>query len=128
MASTHTLGKLQLDIMRILWKQGEASVADVHEELNEERALAPTTVATMLVKMEKKGVVSHRTHGRKYLYSPTVTETEVRRTMVADLTDHLFQGDVTELVGHLLSEHDATDEENEEIQRLLEEHGERKSR
>ena len=52
MTSKHTLGDLQLAIMRVLWSQGEATVADVHRALLEERGLAPTTIATMLVKMD----------------------------------------------------------------------------
>ncbi len=77
MSPRQYLGDLQLAIMRVLWRQGEASVAAVHRELLDERGLAPTTIATMLTKMEKKGVVSHRTEGRKFLYRPTVSEAEV---------------------------------------------------
>jgi BlaI family penicillinase repressor len=103
---SHHLGDLQLAIMRILWNREEATVAEVHEALEPERGLALTTIATMLTKMEKKGVVEHRAEGRRFIYSPRVSEDLVRRSMVADLTSQLFRGDVTALVSHLLSEHD----------------------
>ena len=103
---SHHLGDLQLAIMRILWSQGEASVADVHEALETERGLALTTIATMLAKMEKKGVVDHRAEGRRFIYRPTVSEGQVRRSMVTDLTSQLFRGDVLAFVNHLLSEHE----------------------
>ncbi len=64
MGSKHSLGDLQLAIMRVLWTDGESTVADVHRELLDERGLAPTTIATMLRKMEDKGVVLHRREGR----------------------------------------------------------------
>ena len=92
------LGKLQLAIMRVLWRRGEASVSDVHEELEAERGLAPTTVATMLVKLEHKGVVCHRSEGRRFIYQPLVNEEQVRRSMVDELTSQLFHGDVAALV------------------------------
>jgi len=57
MGSRIGLGDLQSAIMRILWQRGEASVNDVHSTLLDERGLAPTTIATMLKKMEAKGVV-----------------------------------------------------------------------
>ena len=106
METSHHLGDLQLAIMRVLWGHGEATVSDVHETLEPERGLALTTIATMLTKMEKKGVVEHRAEGRRFIYRPRVSEDLVRRSMVADLTSQLFRGDVTALVSHLLSEHD----------------------
>ena len=121
MSRTHTLGDLQLAIMRVLWRHGEAMVTDVHRALLAERGLAPTTIATMLVKMEKKGVVAHRTDGRRYVYRPTVDEAAVRRSMVGELTERLFDGDVTALVSHLLSEHDTDSGELEELRRLIDE-------
>jgi len=113
------LGDLQLAIMRVLWSGGEASVADVHAALEEERGLAPTTIATMLKKMEAKGVVTHRTEGRRFLYRPSVTEAAVRRTMVGDVTDRLFRGEVTALVSHLLAEHEIDADELERLKHLI---------
>ena len=115
MGMKKSLGELQLAIMKVLWSRGEASVADVHGELVAERGLAPTTIATMLVKMERKGVVSHRTEGRRFIYRSAVSEADVRQTMVAELTEQLFGGDPAALVSHLLAEHSTTPEELEEI-------------
>ena len=123
MKSAIRLGDLQLAIMRHLWRLGEASVNDVHRGLYEERGLAPTTIATMLRKMEEKGVVTHRTEGRKFIYRPTVTEKRARRSMVEQLTDKLFSGNVAELVSHLLEEHQVDEVELRQLQQLIEEKG-----
>ena len=98
------LGELQYAIMRVLWDAREATVAHVLERLPRSQRRALTTIATMLTKMEKKGVVDHRCEGRQFIYFPTVNESDVHRSMVADLTDRLFQGDVGALVSHLISE------------------------
>ncbi len=119
MTSKHTLGDLQLAIMRVLWSRREVTVADVHQALVGERGLAPTTIATMLVKMEKKGVVAHRSEGRRYVYRPTVSEADVRRTMVAELTERLFAGDTAALVSHLLDEQLAAGEDLAELKRRI---------
>lgn len=111
MNEKYSLGDLQLAIMRVLWGRGEATVVEVHEELTPERGLAPTTIATMLTKMEKKGVVAHRAEGRRFIYQPLVSEPEVTRTMVSDLADRLFRGEVTALVSHLLAEHEIQPDE-----------------
>jgi predicted transcriptional regulator len=117
MSRQHQLGELQLAIMRVLWESGEATVAEVHRDLGEHRAL--TTIATMLTKMEKKGVVTHRTDGRQFVYRPLVSEADVQRTMVASLTDRLFQGDVTALVSHLITEGEIDPRELERLQKLI---------
>ena len=128
MSDKHRLGDLQIAIMREIWRCGEASVTDVHAALEEERGLAPTTIATMLKKMEAKGVVTHRTEGRRFLYRPTVSEADVRRTMVGDLTDRLFRGEVSALVSHLLAEHEIDPDELRQLQELLAENREGETR
>lgn len=119
MNKSHHLGELQYAIMRVLWESDEASVAQVWEQLPEKHQRALTTIATMLSKMEKKGVVHHRSEGRQFIYRPAVSEPEVHHTMVADLTERLFQGDVTALVAHLLSEQEIEGGELDRLQKLI---------
>jgi BlaI family transcriptional regulator, penicillinase repressor len=123
----HSLGDLQLAIMRVLWQRGEATVVEVHEDLEPERGLAPTTIATMLTKMEKKGVVGHRLDGRRFIYEPRVSEPDVTRSMVSELADRLFGGEVTALVSHLLAEHEIQPDELAALKRQIAEF-ERKER
>jgi BlaI family transcriptional regulator, penicillinase repressor len=120
------LGDLQLAIMRELWERREATASEVHAALAESRGLAPTTIATMLKKMEAKGVVTHRTEGRRYVYAPTVREDEVTHSMVSSLTHRLFGGDVRALVSHLVSSHDIDRDELEEIRRIIDEADDRR--
>lgn len=122
MEASYHLGDLQLAIMRVLWSRGEATVADVHETLEPERGLALTTIATMLAKMEKKGVVDHRADGRKFIYRPLISEEQVQRSMVADLTSQLFRGNIPALVNHLLSEHDIRPQELAQLRELIDAH------
>jgi BlaI family transcriptional regulator, penicillinase repressor len=119
MRSKARLGDLQSAIMRVLWTRGEATAAEVHEALFEERGLAPTTIATMLRKLEERGIVGHRVQGRQFVFVPAVSETEVRRSMVTDIVGRLFEGDHAALVSHLLSEHEISRGEIAEIRALL---------
>lgn len=115
----HTLGELQHAIMQVLWARDEATVAEVHEALFDERGLAPTTIATMLRKMEDKGVVAHRVEDRHFVYQATVSEDAVRSTMVSELLDRLFEGDPAALVSHLVADHDIDEAEVERLRALL---------
>ena len=102
MNKTKQLGDLQIAIMQSLWKLREGTVAQVHAALTEERDLALTTVATVLSRLEKGGLIAHHTESRQFVYRPIVSKTELLRLMVTDLVDKLFQGDHTALVSHLL--------------------------
>ncbi len=113
------LGELQHAIMAVLWSRGEATTAEVHEALRDARGLAFTTIATMLRKMEEKGVVAHRAFGRQFVYRPTVSEDQVRRSMVGELVERLFAGDPKALVAHLVSEHEIEPEELRALRRRL---------
>jgi BlaI family penicillinase repressor len=115
----HTLGDLQHAIMTVLWESGEATTSDVHDALRAARGLALTTIATMLHKMEEKGVVAHRTLGRQFVYHPTITQDQVRRSMVGELVQRLFAGDPKALVAHLVSEHEIDPEELRTLRRRL---------
>ena len=120
MSDSHQLSDLQLGLLRILWDRGEATALDVHAALVEQnRELAPTTVSTMLSRLEKKGHITHRTEGRQYIYRSLVSEPEVRRSMLARLTDYFFKGDVAALVSHLVDRQDAASADAAEIKRLL---------
>ncbi len=114
----YRLGDLQLRILKVLWQRGPASVAEVHQALGPPH-LAYTTVATMLRKMEARGLVSHTEQGRRFIYQAAVTAEEVSRQSTADLVDRLFGGSLADAVCHLLETQDVTLEELERLERLI---------
>ena len=99
---TTSLTDLQLAIMRILWDRAEGTVLEVQNRLRPERDLAQTTIATLLSRLEKRGVIEHRLEGRQVVYRPLVTEQDVRLSMVSELTTLLFDGSSAALMTHLL--------------------------
>ena len=113
------LSELQITLMRVLWRNGETSVSDVAAALAEERGLKYTTVATLLSRLEKRGVVKKRREGRQLVYRALVSEPQVRRSMVADLIGSLFGGDAKELVAHLVSESDIAPGDLERVRKRL---------
>jgi predicted transcriptional regulator len=120
-SSTHRLGDLQLRILQSLWDRPDSSVAQVHEELRPERALAYTTVATMLRKMEVRGLVVHREEGRSFLYRAKVAAEEVSRSVGQHLVDKLSAGSLTEAVSHLLTSREVSRAELDELEKLIRE-------
>ena len=114
-----SLSELQIALIRVLWRRGESSTADVAAELAEERGLKHTTVATLLTRLEKRGVVAQRREGRQLFYRALVGEAQVRRSMVADLIGALFDGDARELVAHLVQESEIAPGDLAKVRRRL---------
>ena len=121
MSSAIGLSDLQLALMRVLWDKGEASAADVQRALKRTRPMAITTVATLLARLEKKDMLSHRADGRTFIYRPRVSELDVRRSMLAGLVENLFRGNPAEVVQHLLSGEDVSPGDIPKIRELLDE-------
>jgi len=103
--------------MQVLWEVGSGSVAQVHEAL--EPGLAYTTVATMLRKMESRGLVRHWLEGRRFIYEAAVEAGDVVQSMTGDLLDRLFAGSLSEMVSRLLETRDVGEEELDELEKLI---------
>ena len=105
--------------MRILWDRAEATVVEVQTRLRAERDLAQTTIATLLSRLEKRGVVEHRLDGRQFVYRALVTEQEVRRSMVSELTTLLFDGRPEALMSHLLRSREMAPGDLDLVKRMI---------
>ena len=128
MSETHQLTDLQIAIMRVLWEKGQATVAEICEALRPGRNLALTTVATLMSRLEKRGIVAHETRARQFVYRSLVSESDVRRSMLREISEQLFDGDVAEMMSHLLTGREISPGDLDRIKAMLEEHSVRKEK
>jgi predicted transcriptional regulator len=115
----YRLGDLQLKIMKVLWERRVAGVAEVHQALGGDAGLAYTTVATMLRKMEARGLVQHNAEGRRFIYRAAVRPEAVTRSMAGDVLERLFEGRLADLLSHLLATREVSRAELLELERLI---------
>jgi predicted transcriptional regulator len=120
MPERHEITELQLAILRLLWERGEATVAELWDALHEERGLAQTTVATLVARLQRRGIVARRTRDRQYVYRATITEADVQQSMVSELTERLFAGDAAALVSHLIAASDMSPGDLARVKRMIE--------
>ena len=114
---TQRLHYLELEVMKVVWKLGRATVNDVLDNID--RKLAYTTVATTMKSLEKKGVLSHQVEGRTFVYQPLVKETEITHTMLNDLLERLFDNSAEKLVNTLLEVRETSPDEYNRLQALI---------
>ena len=119
MPDRQQLTELQISILRLLWEQGELTVAQIWEQLYPSRKLAQTTVATIVARLQRRRIVARRTRDRQFVYRPLVTEADIQHSMVSELTERLFAGDVTALVSHLLSARDMTPGDLARVRKII---------
>ncbi|HVA48984.1 MAG TPA: BlaI/MecI/CopY family transcriptional regulator [Pirellulales bacterium] len=120
------LAKSELELARIVWRLGEATVRQVLEALPRERGLDFATVQTYLRRLEAKGYLRVRQRGRANIYSSRVEPDRVVGEVVRDFLDRVFDGQPLPLVEQLINDRGLSDEEIERLQRTLDELKERK--
>jgi BlaI family penicillinase repressor len=113
------LTELHLDIMRVLWDRGSATVADVHRALPA-RGLAQATIGTLLRRLEKKGVIAHETVGREYVYRPLLTIEGAKRALVTEMTKRMLPDTVPALIHALWRKRKISPAELAEVKALIE--------
>ncbi len=117
-ASKHPT-ELELEILKILWREGPLPVARVRDKLAGFRDLTYPSVSTIMNIMVDKGYVSRAKPGANYTYRPRVTEAATTRKMLKDIVDRAFHGSRTAAVVKLLESSKLGEEEIEKIQALL---------
>lgn len=118
-ADSSPLTEAQREIMEIVWEREEVTVSEVRDALVEKRDLARNTVQTMIVRLEEKGWLKHRTDGRTFVYSAKRPRTVSLGAKVSQMVDRLFAGSPEELVTALLDFRDISPEEIERIRTMI---------
>jgi predicted transcriptional regulator len=120
MTDRPALSKGEMEVARVLWELGQATVREVHAALPDSRAAEFATVQTYLRRLESKGYITGRLEGRTRVYTPKVKSRTVIRETLDDLVDRLFGGETLPLMRHLIEERGITDEELAELRQLIE--------
>ncbi len=126
MAKRPSLAKSELEIARIVWRLGEATVRQVLDALPAKRGLDFATVQTYLRRLESKGYLRVRQQGRTNVYRSCVEPGRVLREVVDDFITRVFDGESMPLVQHLIQDGDLSDDEIDQLQRTLDQLKERK--
>jgi len=121
MATTKTIKptESELEILQILWRKGNASVREVHEELLATKEAGYTTTLKLMQIMHEKGLVKRDDSMKTHIYQPAVSKEKTQKHLLNKMIDSLFGGSSGELVMQALGNHKASAEELEEIQKIL---------
>jgi BlaI family penicillinase repressor len=111
----------ELEILGILWRRGPSTVHEVRDALARGERVAYTTVLKLLQIMTEKGLVTRVGPTRPHVYRPATPEAGVKRRLVADLLDRVFEGSAMGLVMQALSARPASPEELQQLRAMIDE-------
>src|SRR6185369_3970084 len=101
----------ELEILKVLWDRGEATVRDVYEALRERLPIVQNTVQAFLRTMEDKGLVRHRLEGRTFIYEPISRPRQAQQHLADQLLQRAFDGAIDQLVQSVLDLRQPTKDE-----------------
>jgi len=124
-----TLGRVELEIMHVIWDKGKATVQEVKDALSVRHPAAYSTFLTMMRTLEQKGILKHGMHadGKTYVYRPLVSREEVSTTMFQDIYHRVFRGSSESLLDAaktLFRKEEITSEEIQRLRKLIAGNGE----
>ncbi len=126
-SSTRKPTSSELEILHVLWERGPSTVREVHQALNDKRPIGYTSVLKLMQIMTAKGTVRRNEQQRAHVYEAVQPEEKTKRDFALDMLQRVFDGSASELMMHALAGRKASQEEIDEMRRLLNEY-ERKIR
>jgi BlaI family transcriptional regulator, penicillinase repressor len=112
----------ELEILRVLWSHGPSTVREVHESLREKKSLGYTSVLKFLQIMTTKGTVRRNETHRAHVYEACLPAEQTKRQLAGDMLQRVFEGSASQLMMHALAGRKASQEEVQELRRILDEY------
>ncbi len=109
----------ELEILKVLWENGKATVRQVHESLMAQKEVGYTTTLKLMQIMHEKGLVKRNDSQRTHVYRAAVDKEMTQNHLLNKMISGLFGGSSTQLVIRALGEHKVTQNELEQIQSLI---------
>jgi predicted transcriptional regulator len=109
----------ELEILKILWDRGEATVRTVFDEMSRTAPIVQNTVQAFLRTMETKGLVRHRVEGRTFIYVPVIKRNQAGKKMMRLALNTVFDGAIDQLVQSAFSVRQPTEDELKRLEVMI---------
>ena len=109
----------ELEILQVIWKRGQCTVRDVHEELAKSKDAGYTTTLKLMQIMHDKGLVERDTTAKTHLYKAIITREQAQQTALDKIISTVFKGSTSDLVIQALGHHRASKDEIDAIKSYL---------
>ncbi len=114
-----TIGDQEMALLQYIAEQGDASVGEVAAAFGESRALARSTVLTMMERLRAKAYLRRKQVDGVYRYTTTAQQDDVVRSAVGSFVEKTLQGSVSPFVAWMSQRTEVSDDELAELEALV---------
>ncbi len=116
-----TLTPAQHEILEVIWDQKSdgATVAEVWQQISQQRDIARTTILNQIDRLEKRGWLRRVRKSSGYRYYATVSREKASQSLAGSFVDDFFGGSASELVMNLLGAKRLQPEDVERLRSML---------
>src|SRR4030095_2713355 len=100
MSAPHRLSRRERQIMEIVYRLGEATAAQIHEQIEDPPSYSAIR-ALLRILVEKEHLL-HRADGPRYVYAPVVSRSKARSAALAGVVENFFEGSAVRAAAALL--------------------------
>lgn len=111
----------ELEILQILWQEGDSTVKYVNDKLNERKEVGYTTTLKIMQIMSEKGLVERDTTSKSHLYKAAIEESETKQALLDKFLETAFKGSAGNLVLQALGNFETSKSEIDQIKKMIEE-------
>lgn len=115
------IGRMELEILQFIADRHPVTVREVAEHFAYTKGYARTTVLTVMERLRQKGYLTRKKVGSTYQYSPSQPKTALLQALVRDFVQGVLGGSLSPFMAYLAQEAELSDEELQELQRLVQE-------
>lgn len=126
MGQAPQISEAEFEVMKVIWADHPVSTNEVVEQLREKQDWSPKTIQTMLIRLEKKGAITHQKEGRVYVYSPLVEKEQYLAQESHSFLERFYEGALGQMVASFVEQDMLTAEEVAQLRLILDQAGQAK--
>ncbi|HLK60668.1 MAG TPA: BlaI/MecI/CopY family transcriptional regulator [Chthonomonadaceae bacterium] len=116
-----TVGNQEMEVLRFVAEHAPISTGEVARQYGEPHGLARGTIIKMMERLEKKGYLTRQQVEGVYQYMPSVPKQELWQNLMRDFVEKTFKGSVSPIVAYLTHTRQVSEEDLEELGKLVDE-------
>ena len=126
MGQAPQISEAEFEVMKVIWADHPVSTNEVVEQLREKQDWSPKTIQTMLIRLEKKGAITHQKEGRVYVYSPLVEKEQYLAQESHSFLERFYEGALGQMVASFVEQDMLSAEEVAQLRLILDQAGQAK--
>ena len=121
MKNSFSISEAEYQVMKLIWDKAPVSTKEVTEILTVESSWKPKTIQTLLSRLVKKGAIGYKKEGRVFVYTPLIKEEDYVEQESSSFLNKFYDGALNSMVVNFLEQDKLTENDIDELKKILDE-------